>query len=45
MTITAAWGENGSFLMAQLIHKNASLAVRLLSNASAGPRETRRKAG
>lgn len=45
MTITAAWGENGCFLMAQLIHKNASLAVRLLSNASAGPRETRRKAG
>lgn len=38
-------GENGSFLMAQLIHKNANLAVMLLSNASAGPRETRRKGG
>lgn len=45
MTITAVWRENGPFLMAQLIHKNAKLAVRLLSNVSAGPRETRRKGG
>lgn len=32
-------GTNGLFLIAQLIHKNAKLGVRLLSNVSVGPKE------
>lgn len=38
-------GTNGLFFIAQLIHKNASLGVRLLSNVSVGPRETRIRGG
>lgn len=38
-------GTNGLFLIAQLIHKNVNLGVRLLSNVSVCPRETRIRGG
>lgn len=38
-------GTNGLFLIAQLIHKNVNLGVRLLSNVSVCPRQTRIRGG
>lgn len=38
-------GTNGLFLIAELIHKNAILGFRLLSNVFVGPKETRIRGG